>query len=201
MSARKAIPISIKRALLEETIYRCASCLCSIEYCQDDDMFFRFDEKAHISPHSETQDDSFENLITLCPNCHTKYDKMSDSKESLRRLRALKGRWLNVSGRFTKLEIDCLLDLFEALINIGSNKKWIYFDNEITKPDGSYVKTPRIIVQRINCYLYKNIEQVGFVIDKKLPDGDIIGTVAEYGEYLITNSGIEFCKKFLTESN
>lgn len=76
MSERRCIPVTIKRALLEETVYRCASCLSSIEHCEDDDTFFRFDEKAHIVPHSETQDDSFENLITLCPNCHTKFNKI-----------------------------------------------------------------------------------------------------------------------------
>jgi predicted restriction endonuclease len=109
MSDRKYILASIRRALLEETIYRRASCLSSIERYEDDDTFFRFDEKAHINPHSKTEDDSFDNLITLCPNCHTKFDKMKDKIESLKRLRNLKMHWLGISGKYSKLEIDCLL--------------------------------------------------------------------------------------------
>ncbi|OIR24891.1 HNH endonuclease [Bathymodiolus thermophilus thioautotrophic gill symbiont] len=34
-------------------------------------------EKAHIVPHCNTADDSFKNLILLCPNCHTDFDKNS----------------------------------------------------------------------------------------------------------------------------
>ena len=34
-------------------------------------------EKAHITPYCETADDSFENLIILCPNCHKIFDKIS----------------------------------------------------------------------------------------------------------------------------
>ncbi|MFJ7921548.1 HNH endonuclease [Lysinibacillus fusiformis] len=32
-------------------------------------------EKAHIIPYCDTKDNSFENLIILCPNCHTNFDK------------------------------------------------------------------------------------------------------------------------------
>ena len=32
-------------------------------------------EKAHIIPYCDTEDNSYENLIILCPNCHTNFDK------------------------------------------------------------------------------------------------------------------------------
>jgi hypothetical protein len=32
-------------------------------------------ERAHIIPFCDTADNSFENLIVLCPNCHTNFDK------------------------------------------------------------------------------------------------------------------------------
>ncbi|MGN1381703.1 MAG: HNH endonuclease signature motif containing protein [Eubacterium sp.] len=32
-------------------------------------------EKAHIDPYCATADNSFENLVLLCPNCHTDFDK------------------------------------------------------------------------------------------------------------------------------
>lgn len=34
-------------------------------------------ERAHIIPYCETADNSFENLIILCPTCHKKFDKNS----------------------------------------------------------------------------------------------------------------------------
>jgi hypothetical protein len=35
-------------------------------------------EIAHIIPWAETKDNSFENLIALCPNCHTRYDQKKE---------------------------------------------------------------------------------------------------------------------------
>lgn len=32
-------------------------------------------EKTHIDTYYETEDNSYENLIVLCPNCHKKFDK------------------------------------------------------------------------------------------------------------------------------
>lgn len=32
-------------------------------------------EKAHIDPYCKTADNTFENLVLLCPNCHTNFDK------------------------------------------------------------------------------------------------------------------------------
>lgn len=32
-------------------------------------------EKAHIDPYCKTADNTFENLVVLCPNCHTDFDK------------------------------------------------------------------------------------------------------------------------------
>lgn len=70
--ARKPIPDNIKRKLWAESIGRCLNPDCQIElFNLDGDIA----EQAHIVPYSETQDNSFENLIMLCPNCHTKFDK------------------------------------------------------------------------------------------------------------------------------
>ncbi|WP_172975714.1 HNH endonuclease signature motif containing protein [Roseivivax sp. THAF40] len=41
-------------------------------------------ELAHIVPHSETQDDTAENLIALCPNCHTRYDRGDIPRDRIR---------------------------------------------------------------------------------------------------------------------
>jgi hypothetical protein len=42
-------------------------------------------EIAHIVPESQSHDDSFENLIALCPTCHTQYDhKKEIDRRSIR---------------------------------------------------------------------------------------------------------------------
>lgn len=69
---REAISENIKRRLYAESMGRCMNPECQCElFSGDGDIM----EKAHIIPYCETADNSFENLVILCPTCHTKYDK------------------------------------------------------------------------------------------------------------------------------
>ena len=68
---RKKIPENTKRRLYAESMGRCMNPNCETELFLNGDIA----EKAHITPHCDTADDSFENLILLCPNCHTGFDK------------------------------------------------------------------------------------------------------------------------------
>jgi len=43
---------------------------CAIPTCRSTTT-----EIAHIVPWAESHDNSFENLIALCPNCHTRFDQ------------------------------------------------------------------------------------------------------------------------------
>lgn len=64
---------NIKRKLYAESMGRCMNPNCKIELFQSDGDII---EKAHIDPYCETADNSYENLVVLCPNCHTKFDKL-----------------------------------------------------------------------------------------------------------------------------
>ncbi|MEQ1742656.1 MAG: HNH endonuclease signature motif containing protein [Candidatus Nitrotoga sp.] len=66
--SRDTIPAEIKRAVLVEAGHRCAIPTCRATTT----------EIAHIVPWIETQDNSFENLIALCPNCHTRFDQKKE---------------------------------------------------------------------------------------------------------------------------
>ena len=66
--ARDAVPAEIKRAVLVEAGHRCAIPTCRTTTT----------EIAHIVPWADTKDDSFENLIALCPNCHTRFDQKKE---------------------------------------------------------------------------------------------------------------------------
>lgn len=68
---RENINKNIKRRLYAESMGRCMNPNCQKElFIQDGDII----EKAHIVPYCETADNSFENLVVLCPDCHTNFD-------------------------------------------------------------------------------------------------------------------------------
>lgn len=76
MSSRPAISRQTQLDLLFEARYRCA---CD---CEPVSL-----EKAHIIPWCETQDHSFENLVVLCANCHTRSHAEKWPESQLRRFK------------------------------------------------------------------------------------------------------------------
>ena len=62
----------IRRRLYAESMGRCMNPGCQCELFRNGGDI---SEKAHIDPYCETADNSFENLVLLCPNCHTNFDK------------------------------------------------------------------------------------------------------------------------------
>lgn len=71
---RRKIPESVLRKLYSESMGRCMNPDCKEELFKENGDII---EKAHIRDYCETKDNSFENLIVLCPNCHTNFDKNS----------------------------------------------------------------------------------------------------------------------------
>ena len=90
---RKSISENVKRRLWAESMGRCMNPECKINlFSQDTDIM----EKAHIKAYSETEDNSFENLIILCPSCHKKYDKANYiSEDTVREWKATRQDELN----------------------------------------------------------------------------------------------------------
>ena len=72
--SRDSISVDVKRKLYAESMGRCMNPNCQVD-------LFGFDgdiiEKEHIDPYCKTADNSFDNLVVLCPNCHTNFDKNS----------------------------------------------------------------------------------------------------------------------------
>lgn len=66
--SRESIPAETRRAVLVEAGHRCAIPTCRATTT----------EIAHIVPWAESHDHSFENLIALCPNCHTRFDQKKE---------------------------------------------------------------------------------------------------------------------------
>lgn len=95
MTSRPAIPIELKRRILVEAGHRCA-----IPTCRHPTT-----EIAHIQAYSKVQEHSYENLIALCPNCHTRYDRGEIDRKSML---IYKRKLTFVSDRYSKFELNVL---------------------------------------------------------------------------------------------
>lgn len=73
MMRRPDIPENLRREVLVEAGHRCA-----IPTCRHSTT-----EIAHIVPWSKVKEHTFGNLIALCPNCHTRYDKGEIDRKSM----------------------------------------------------------------------------------------------------------------------
>src|SRR5215470_7407008 len=77
-AGRRAIPADVKRAVLVEAGHRCA-----IPACRQIPP-----EIAHIVPWKNVQRHDFENLIALCPTCHTRFDAGQIDRLAMRQYKA-----------------------------------------------------------------------------------------------------------------
>lgn len=88
---RPPIPRPLERQVLVEAGHRCA-----IPVCRQTPV-----EIAHIIPWAQVRDHAFENLIALCPTCHTRYDKGDIDRLSMLHYKA---NLTIVNGRYGDLE-------------------------------------------------------------------------------------------------
>ena len=181
---------------------------------------------AHIEPYNEEdpETNSLLNLIALCKSCHWKSEPQHNNaiipKEQLK---ALKLHWMIASGRFTRLEIDVLMGLYNALILCRSDNIKVYcpsyiclraFDEDdrpttsTLLPNGERPRiTPVVPIQRPTILLFQNIVNQNFVatlpqmpydmlnerVLNYMPDTDIIFNTYDL---VLSEPGAKFCQKF-----
>ncbi|MFF5568096.1 HNH endonuclease [Streptomyces sp. NPDC012623] len=75
---RPDIPMALKRAVLVEAGHRCA-----IPTCRQTPV-----ELAHITPWAKVKEHTFDNLIALCPTCHTRFDRGEMDRKSMLQYKA-----------------------------------------------------------------------------------------------------------------
>jgi HNH endonuclease len=96
-SNRPDIPASLARAVLVETGHRCA-----IPTCRQTPV-----ELAHIVAWEKAREHTFDNLIALCPTCHTRYDRKEIDRQSMLQYKAnlsvLNGRYGELEQRVMRL--------------------------------------------------------------------------------------------------
>jgi HNH endonuclease len=115
MAKRPAIPAHLERAVLIECGHRCA-----IPTCRQVPV-----ELTHIHPWAKCKMHTFDNLIALCPTCHTRYDKGEIDRKSMR---TYKLNLLLVSSRYGDLE-QRVIRIFVK--NRTTDEFWWFVDMEI----------------------------------------------------------------------
>lgn len=118
---RKAIAENVKRRLWAESMGRCMNPDCRAElFIKNSDIM----EKAHIGAYYETEDNSYENLIVLCPNCHKKFDKTGLIDEN--NVKQWKEIRRNELENFFSVELRSFDQLKEKVVPILSENYSIY---------------------------------------------------------------------------
>lgn len=98
INKRPPIPVELKRKILVEAGHRCA-----IPTCRATNV-----EIAHIEEWSKTKKHEYENLIALCPNCHTRFDRGEIDKKSMY---MYKDNLRFFIDKYSKFELNILLEL------------------------------------------------------------------------------------------
>lgn len=165
--SRDTIPVEVKRAVLVEAGHRCAIPTCRATTT----------EIAHIVPWADTQDNSFENLIALCPNCHTRFDQKREiDRLAVKMYKHNLGILNNRYGEFERR-------LFEVLAKSGERV---------------------FVLGAAGDLLVANAVKDGFFEDKHVQGMNFdIKSDAGYSKsfpmtftYWVTDAGVEFIKRF-----
>lgn len=169
---RKKIPIKVERLLYAESMGRCMNPSCNkVVISSTGDI----SEKAHIVEYSSTKDHDFNNLIILCPNCHTDFDK--NNKFTKEEVKSWKDNRREIVSRlferrfpnFESLKSELLpyfienKMLFEKYYIRGSIEQWILVETKIIT-NNEYIKlileNNLNIFQRLDNEDYSNLHQI-----------------------------------------
>ena len=110
MDTRPPIPAEIRRRVLVEAGHRCAIPTCRVIEV----------EVHHIVPWSEHKAHEYDNLIALCPTCHSRATKGEIDRKSMR-LYKLNLRFIH--DKYSQLEMDILFELYK--LPRGHGVQWL----------------------------------------------------------------------------
>jgi hypothetical protein len=161
MTNRPAIPRELEREVLLEAGHRCA-----IPTCRQPTT-----EVAHIIPYSKVKKHSFDNLLALCPNCHTRHHKGEIDRKSLQQYKAnlsiLNSRYGDFEQRILKFFAD--------------------------QPDSNQIKLPGG-----NLIFLWYLLQDGYLVHLVSSVGHRIDEFPNYDWYELTVEGREFIQRWVS---
>lgn len=94
--------------------------------CQTELFVYEGDiiERAHLVPYCSTADNSFENLVALCPNCHTNFDK--NGAFTVEEIREWKAKRKADIDRWFRKKFDTFEELCQAVYPLLMENKVIF---------------------------------------------------------------------------
>lgn len=170
--SREEISENVKRRLYAESMGRCMKPDCQEELFKENGDII---EKAHIIPYCDTVDNSFENLIVLCPNCHTNFDKntsfSSEEVKSWKQIRKdefdkLFSKKYSTFDDLSSEVVPLLLEnktIYENYYVDGKKELWNKFEGKILANNrklSKILKQNLDLIQRHPNELYSNLEFV-----------------------------------------
>lgn len=165
--SRDVVPAEVKRAVLVEAGHRCAIPTCRATTT----------EIAHIVPWAETQDNSFENLIALCPNCHTRFDQKKEiDRLAVKMYKHNLGILTNRYGEFERRLFEVLAKSNERVFVLGAAGDLLVAN---AVKDGFFED--------------KHVEGAGFQVNGS--DGFSKNFPMTF-TYWVTDAGVEFIRRF-----
>ena len=117
---RRGIPLDLKKRLWGEASGHCANPECRTNLFKAGKNFA---VNAHIVPHAKTQDDSFNNLVLICSNCHSWVDKSGKQEEILREW---KNKLRETIQQITETQFESFEAMSEKVSPILERNKVIY---------------------------------------------------------------------------
>ena len=167
---RPKIPADIERRVLVESGHRCA-----VPRCRHIEV-----EIHHIEPWDKCQKHEYENLIALCPNCHSRADRWETSQDRLgidrKSLRIYKSKLRNVHDKYSQFEVDFLFNLYNNYKSQQSNQSVV----PVMFPPFLMLLIKRLLDSK---FIFK-VEQKGGVY--------IGGMKSDPDHYYISEKGVEF---------
>jgi hypothetical protein len=173
MTRRDHIPAEVRRRVLVEAGHRCAIATCRTATT----------EIAHIIPWSQSRSHSFENLIALCPTCHTRYDRGEIDRLAMRmykqNLALLNSRY----GEFERRVFEHVAVTGRRVFVVGAGGD--FFVANAVK-DGLFERLPRP---------GKGL-RVELVTGAKDPETGEEFSFPTSFRYYVTDAGVDFIRRF-----
>lgn len=174
MSNRKQISENVKRKLYAESMGRCMNpeCYCKLFEGEGDIV-----EKAHIVAHCETSDNSFENLVILCPNCHTRFDKNhSFTLETVKQWKSIRN---NEVEKIFSIKYSSFEELKCAVFPLLSENKAIYENYYLNENKKLWEKFETVILinnRKLKKILVNNLNLIQTHSKKQYSNADLVQT-------------------------
>jgi hypothetical protein len=125
-------------------------------------------EIAHIVPESQSHDDTFGNLIALCPKCHTRYDQEIDRQS----IRMYKHNLGILNSRYSDFERRVFDQIAET------DRRFFIVEAGLEIP----------LLHAVNDGLLKRVELAPVAIQR--------GEPTDY-KYAVTDEGLDFVNRYI----